>query len=510
MSKNIVQEILETIEAQNNPTYFRDFNGRLITTNIKSEQSRSLIISTVFENRLGRLSSNAIESTLDEMYSKAFTSEIVKKVNNRTGKTNTSEVVVDLGDNGFCIINEHGYQIKNSVDIPFHRPNKMVSLPLPKSVSLSEFLGKFKSLFNFELPDNYLLALAFILKSYLTDSGAYVILVLQGSQGVGKTTSSNNIKKMIDPTCPLLFSPPSCQNDLLTIAHSSHLLAFDNISYINAEMADYFCRLSTGGGVIKRGLYTDDEERSYDIMRPMLFNGIDELTGRADFLDRAVVITLKKLLDQNRKSESKLKESFDKDYPYLMGGIFTLLSLVLKELPNVREENLPRMTEFARIGIAMEKVLKLEEGSFLTTYRNNINEKSENAFWSDDVCSSIHSALTKQFDKEENPEGIKGTLSDIRNLLKGSSMGKGDKFQIAKSSRSFRGHLTRVEPLLNSKGIIVLKRRTAKAREIEIRFTDEKLESLRRVERGEEIELEKDSFMITKKEGQPTHDIDYL
>lgn len=94
-------------------------------------------------------------------------------------------------------------------------------------------------------------------------------------------------------------------------------MAFDNLSGLNAEMSDLFCRISSGVGFTKRALYSNDKEIIYDISRPVLFNGIDELTTRADFLDRAIIINLSKITKEKRKSESRLDKDFDEDYSYL-------------------------------------------------------------------------------------------------------------------------------------------------------------------------------------------------
>jgi hypothetical protein len=241
-------------------------------------------------------------------------------------------------------------------------------------------------------------------------------------------------------------------------------------------MADYFCRISSGIGFTKRGLYTDDEEKSYDISRPTLINGIDELTTRADFLDRAIIINLAKISTEQRKSESKLDKEFANDYPILFSGIVKLLSPVLKILPEIQDSNLPRMTELARFGIALEQVLGLEKGKFLNVFNKNSLDKSDVAFWNDEVCTAIYNKLVPKNIWEEsiNENVIRGTISQIRDLLAKTEHGSSRTTPITRTVKGFSGQLKRIEPLLNAKGIYVERlQRNAKKREIVIKMSNE-------------------------------------
>lgn len=482
MSSKIITAVIEKIDKDNFPIYFKDPTGREfinftenqmpVTARIKSERTKALLINTITAHKLGRLTSNAIDSIMEEMVAKAYTSGTVRKVYIRTGINKDKQVVIDLGGKGFCVIENGNYRITTSTDVTFWRPNKMIALPSPEEIEIGDFLKIFKSLFNLNVEEEYLLLLTYILKAYVTESGAHVILIIQGLQGFGKTTVSNILRMLIDPTSPSLTSLASTLNDLLITAYSSHLLAFDNISYINPESADFFCRLSTGGGVNKRALYTDDEERSYDISRPVLFNGIEEITGRADFLDRAIIIMLKKIHNTARKSEVSLKEEFERNYPFLIGGIFKILALVLKELPSVRTKNLPRMSEFARFGIALEKVLNLSEGTFLRVYEKNIKDKLDVAFSHDEMCCAILYKLSL-IPSSENV--IKGTATQIIEKLQGNQARGFKSFKIPNKAKGFSAHLSRIEPVLNSKGIVVERYRSGDARLITIKYSDEKL-----------------------------------
>ena len=51
-------------------------------------------------------------------------------------------------------------------------------------------------------------------------------------------------------------------------------MSFDNVDTL-ARLSDALCRLSTGGGLSKRKLYSDGDVFSVDAMRPVLIAGLD-------------------------------------------------------------------------------------------------------------------------------------------------------------------------------------------------------------------------------------------
>lgn len=385
----------------------------------------------------------------------------------RIGKLE-NDIYIDLNNEEYEVvkINSEGFSIVKDPEVPFVRPAKQRPLPRPIRTQKKELLRLIESIF--PTKDNeHLLILAFLLKCLLRDSGAYAILVLEGQQGSGKTILSGRLKSIIDPSEPASYSPPKNSDDIIVASAHSYLLMFDNISGFDGEMADVFCRLSTGGGISKRKLYKDDEEAFYKLHRPCIINGISEPSDRADFLDRCVTIELEPIKDKNRISESELNTQFERILPQINGGLYGLLSECLKILPGISTSNLPRMTEFARLGIAIEKSLGLQEGMFLKTYAANRNKQIEDAFWNDDLCCAIYSYFfpvngqspiqTKELNGTANK--IKYEVSGGNRLFKNRPL----------TARGFSSWLKRVEPLLKNKGILVQRLpRRASSREMRI------------------------------------------
>ena len=63
-------------------------------------------------------------------------------------------------------------------------------------------------------------------------------------------------------------------------ASNSWCLAYDNLSHLPAWQSDALCRISTGGGLATRELFTDQDETIFDVQRPVILNGIEEIVTR--------------------------------------------------------------------------------------------------------------------------------------------------------------------------------------------------------------------------------------
>lgn len=246
--------------------------------------------------------------------------------------------------------------------------------------------------------------------------------------------------------------------------------------------------LATGGGISKRKLFTDSDEAVFKILRPVIINGIEEPSHRPDFLDRCVMLALRPISEGQRVAETELNKAFEADFPKLLGGAYALLSECLRVLPTINEKNLPRMTDYALMGIAIERVLKLKPGYFLRAYNKNRNEQSENAFWNDELCNAIYGELNSQKKQQhesiitESGTPIKRTVwVPISTPLEGTAqelsqkLFKQGKFSNQKppKGRAFSGWLKRIEPLLNQMDIVVERpQRTSGKRTIIIRWAD--------------------------------------
>lgn len=493
--------LINIFEKIYNPYYFKNYQGipfmeitlednTKTVLKINSSETESYFINLGWKNDEKTVSNkNNLLRIKDELNAKCIISNNKKEVNLRAAGS-MDRVEIDLcNSNREIVVIEKGKApfITKDPQNSFMRLLKQSEIPQPVFQELD--LEFFKSLFNFEKDSDWLLILAYILKSLTPNSGPSPFLIFEGGQGTGKTTATSIIRRLIDPTEPPVISPPKKEDDIRVQANSSYLMAYDNLSYMTGEIADAFCRVSTGGGMTTRKLYSDDEELVYSIQRPLIFNGIEEISERPDFLDRAILIKTKHLIQKNRKSFSELWDSFKLREKNLVGGVYLLLSKVLEILPSVTHENLPRMSDFARFGIAMEKALNLSNGTFMKIYKSHNEDKVFNAFNSDDLCISIDKLMRSEREWEVSgnynklcDSGFVGTANELIDLLKQEegSFYRSDFSKVGsnlpRTPRQLKARLARVKPLLDLMGIEMFDLpRRSNARNFVITYKDKSL-----------------------------------
>jgi hypothetical protein len=411
---------------------------------------------------------------MDEFHGEVISKGIKKKISIRATK-HQDTVLIDMAneEGKYIEIDNKGVRIIEKSPVPFLNLPKQLPLPTPEIIELAELLEFWNKLFNFKEQNASYIALVITIKNLIPSSGANPILVLEGIQGTGKSTASKIFKKIIDPSEPFLLSPPKNESDVLIMASNSYLIVLDNLEYLSNEMSNIFCRVATGGGISHRILYTDDDEKIYDISRPVIFNGIEELTERADFIERALILYLKPLGKDQIVSENEFWDKFELMYPKLLGGLYSLVSGVLKHLPSIQTSGLHRMTEFHRIGLAIDKTFGFKDGHFTDILFAHHDEKFLNIFQNDLFCQAILQAIDKNYGVE-----LVGTPSELMKTIF-RKYDKAPSHVIPKNPRQFTGKLQRQKIVLESNGIeFGYLPRSASRREMFIRFKDESLNAL--------------------------------
>lgn len=179
------------------------------------------------------------------------------------------------------------------------------------------------------------------------------------------------LKKLIDPDTAELRSMPREERDMVVGASNLWLLAFDNVSIIDNHTSDILCRIATGEGFAKRANYTDDEEATFHVKRPIVLNGIGDPVSRSDLMERAIIICPPIISDDKRRDETTFWAEFEQDKPKLLGFLLNVVAEGLSKLPSTRVPNLPRMADFTLFGVAALGA------DFLQDYERNRTEANE-------------------------------------------------------------------------------------------------------------------------------------
>ena len=270
-------------------------------------------------------------------------------------------------------ISKSGWQVVADSPVKFRRTKGMLPLPYPVAGSSIKALRPFV---NVASDDDWIL-LAGCLVGAFNPAGPHAVLVFHGEQGSAKSTLARAIRKVVDPNRSPLRAAPRDERDLAIAANNAWYVAFDNASYLPRWLSDAICRLATGGGFATRALYTDDEEKIFSSVRPVLLNGIDGLVVRGDLQDRAIMLDLPPISTEARRSEEEYWREFEQARPGILGALLDAACTALRRLPEVTLTRLPRMADFAKFVTAAEPALGWPKGAFIECYL--ANQTSSNA-----------------------------------------------------------------------------------------------------------------------------------
>jgi hypothetical protein len=207
---------------------------------------------------------------------------------------------------------------------------------------------------------------------------------------------------------------PRDDHNLFVAANNVHVLPFDNVSYLPDWLSDAFCRLATGGGYSTRELYTDEDEILFNVVRPVILNGIEDIITKPDLAERSIPLTLMPIPEDKRKPEEELLTAFVTDQPRILGALLDAVVTGLRRLPEVRGQlkNLPRMADFAIWASACETAF-WEAGTFMKAYADNIAGAVETILHHNMVATAVREFMAMQ----QPVRKWTGTATELLELL---------------------------------------------------------------------------------------------
>lgn len=449
-------------------------NGRFCLTSVKSKAFRDWLGNKYFEKMGRSCNKQQLDQEIDTIRARALYDSPQVEVYHRIAKVKDNwrdkfidVVVIDLNNdaNDAVFISPVGYWLDNPNEhgVNFIRSNASKALPSPVGQGDVNMLRDFINIGN---DDNWKLVLTWIVSSIIPEK-PYPILILQGEQGTAKTTTSEMLVSLIDPSKAGTRSCPKNEKELLISTKSRWLSAFDNLSGLSNEMADAFCRLSTGSAISVRSLYTDGDEYILEQARPTILNGIDNLTYRDDLMDRAIVIVPPVIKPENRREAGEVWEAFEKAVPVILGGLYEATAHVLAVRDSIRLSEMPRMARYAIIGTALEEHMGWPEGSFMKAYNDHQNHASRVTLQNDLVANALVDMLASK-------EGeFSGSATELYNDLVGR-FGNDLKYMKGwpKNPRGLSSRLNRMKPSLVKCGMVIENRHTSTGSSLYINLGD--------------------------------------
>jgi hypothetical protein len=426
-------------------TAFADIevHGHRETWPVRSKEFKLWLTRSFFEATSGAPNSEAMQAALAAIEANARFAGSERAVFTRIGRFR-GRIYLDLADETWraAEIGAGGWRVNCRPPVRFRRAAGM--RPLPAPVSGGE-IGALRRFLNIRSDAELVLVVSWLLAA-LCDRGPYPVLLVSGEQGSAKSTFLRFLRDLVDPnTSPLRTLPPDVRG-LFIAARNGHVLAFDNVSGIPSWLSDAVCQLATGGGFAARQLYTDEDELLIDVMRPVMVNGIEEVATRPDLLDRAILITLEPIPDNQRRTEAALWEDFNAERPQLLGVLLDAVSRGLRKQPRTRLAKLPRMADFAEWATACETAL-WPSGTFLKAYAGAMDEAVDTAIEADPVATAVRTLMRRR----DKWDGTATELMHELGLLAGPEITKARGWPA--NAQSLSGRLRRAAPPLRKVGI---------------------------------------------------------
>ncbi|HRY14343.1 MAG TPA: hypothetical protein P5330_00540 [Candidatus Competibacteraceae bacterium] len=318
---------------------------------------------------------------------------------------NDDHYYLDMADSAWRVIeiDAKGWRIRTESPIRFRRTRAMRPLPEPTAGGDLGLLWQYAN-----VPSNARTLLVTALLEGLRPETAFPVIELCGPQGSGKSWVTELLRTLLDPNAVPLRAAPKTAEDIHVSAHNNWLVVFNNLSHASAGMQDALCTLATGGGFATRKFYANDEESLIESKRLVILNGIGAVTTQQDLLDRVLRIELPEM--EHRRRESDLRNAFAQDYPAILGGLLDLFVQVLKVLPTIQLDQIPRMADYAHLGTAVHHALH-DTRSFNTLYAEARESAVVAALDSSPVAGALQGFI------EKNPQGFAGTVKDLKARL---------------------------------------------------------------------------------------------
>lgn len=258
--------------------------------------------------------------------------------------------IIEIDDAGWRVNNDAPVQFRRGVGLPMSMPE------CGELSDLTDFLNVDEN--------SMVFLLAWMVTAIINPGQQCPIAILDGSAGSAKSSTLATIIEILDPKVGAQAGEPSTEDDLVVSAYQSAVMSFDNVETL-ARLSDALCRLSTGGGLSKRKLYSDGDVFSVDAMRPLLIAGLDPTFYKQDLIERIIRVTLtrpKAYLD-----EEEFREHRKVHVARWRGALYGLVADVLRDVHTIKQSS-SRFGVFSRVGECVARRMGHDEGWFTAKY----------------------------------------------------------------------------------------------------------------------------------------------
>lgn len=332
----------------------------------------------------------------------------------------------------------------------FWRPPVMQPMVMPAATGDIKLLERYM---NVSDQDFWLIVgwITYTLATPKTDNAKFVILVINGDQGSGKSSLSLLLLRLIDPSAVGVQIFPEKQKDLGVAAANAHVVAYDNLRGFTAAMSDLLCIVATGGAASARALYSDGDQYVLKLLVSLILNGVPSFITQPDLAQRCLPIRTLTLPESKRESDAALAKGLRADLPVIFRGLLDLIAEVFKHLPDAAVTNPERMFDFVRWLAAMELARKVPQGTYQQLYSEALREAQLDSLQENLLASAVLDFAAKHAQPEWS--GTPGQLlSELNDLV---TTGTQYAREWPRSPISLSKRLKGLKASLGSQGVIV-------------------------------------------------------
>lgn len=421
---------------------------------LKRADQASKIIRTVARSKNIKLNNTRVIEIIDEIDSRCYESGTLIEVNNKIAK-HEDGYISHLSDSLFIKVNKGTTTILHSCpdEVYFYRRQgfKDTAIKEHRKETILSLLKRFNC-----SADEKLLLLAWLIYTISTPKSSqrpYPILKIYASAGSGKSILCGKIIRwLIDANDNEMSSLQANIKDIAISAQSSHGLIYDNLRSFNSDISDTLCKVSTGGSISSRMLYSDNAEFTIQMRAALVLNGIHAFGTESDLISRCVTINLRPLNDAERLSEADLSMQLEHDLPEYLSLLHALAARILAVKDTISVTYKSRMADFSVYVAALEFILKLPQDSLQNAYKRNV-EQSHLAGVVDDSLFNSLCKFAKNFTKDQpwcdNPHAL------LDNLISSST----NNSDMPKNAAAMSKKLLVLQEALANKGVHVIRGR---------------------------------------------------
>lgn len=378
-------------------------NGHIEYMAVNDKRYKQSLRRMFYRNYDKTISEEAMRQAIDTIDAEANynSAEIIPATRCKYSNGHIYYYLADEEQTVFCISKE-GIRILEDCPIPFIKRQNMLAqvIPMDREVRKGEKKPSFQKLarkyWKFETEEDMILHNVVLLTRFISDIPAPIVYY-KGDRGSAKTTSMKLDKMLIDPSFTDIKALPSSINDVVSALSGQYMICFDNVEGgITKDVANIFCISCSSGFFSKRKLFTDNETADIKLSTRLSFSGITTISGRADFLDRCICLSTKRIPASQRQPVNDILEEFQKDLPYLLYKSMKILSKAMVIYEELELSELPRMADFAKFGYAIAEAMKYGGEKFLEIYDQNQDELLEIMVEEDTILSVLIEFIRKK------------------------------------------------------------------------------------------------------------------